>query len=56
MKMTKLHRYLESLENVADQLLDKWNPNNLDGKGSITHLEQDLYCYFVQVLFQYFFL
>lgn len=55
MKMTELHRHLECLEKVADQLLEKWNPNNLDGKGSITQLEQDLYCYFVQVIFQYFY-
>ena len=45
--MATLHRHLESLNDVADVLLDQWREEAKTN--SIAHLEKDLYCYFVQV-------
>lgn len=46
LKTATLHRHIESFYDVADRLLDKWEHTE---NGLITHLEGDLYCYFVQV-------
>ncbi len=46
LKTATLHRHIESFYDVADRLLDQWEHTE---NGLITHLESDLYCYFVQV-------
>lgn len=46
MKMATLQQHLESLNQVADRLVDQWDRVE---NGLITDLERDLYCYFVQV-------
>lgn len=46
LKTATLHRHIESFYDVADRLLDKWEHTE---NGLITHLEGDLYRYFVQV-------
>ncbi|XP_046449111.1 cytochrome P450 315a1, mitochondrial-like [Daphnia pulex] len=47
LKTATLHRHIESFYDVADRLLDKWEHTE---NGLITHLEGDLYRYFVQGL------
>ena len=49
LKMATLHRHIESLNDVADRLIDQWEHME---NGLITNLERDLYCYFVQVCSQ----
>lgn len=46
LKMATLRRHLESLNDVADILLNRWKCAE---NGVISNVERDLYCYFVQV-------
>ena len=49
LKTAAMNQHSESLELVADQLLNNWQPKHPNKKESILNLERDLYCYLVQV-------
>lgn len=49
MKTGAFNHHFESLEFVAEQLLDSWQPKRPSEKATIGNLERDLYCYLVQV-------